>query len=606
MQLNDLCHPISSGLISPYFCFCDLACLAYDDCCWDFHQSCPHLVKEFTHSSLRHARAECIDSYNFLAYDYGTANASQSLGGTKALTSTVTFKEKTDTAKPENIPVSDSATGYHFRSRNDFEIFMPDLERKAMKKRLVKWTPTLRFEENLSIKSLIRLVENQTPNETSRFQLSFFPDFRKTTNTLQPYRPCPYQVIMSCTNLEGFSKIRILNFTLACQSLPDALDVFKWITTPSGQTASSPRHEESTPELPQPADGSEVETFGLQDQPSSKFTITSSTTPYTSPMYTSSVQSNTCPTMFISPTHFTKSPIAFHTLFEIKESGHLKLFKPSGLSSWETIVCNENDKDKTDTEAQTSQMTSCKAQVLCKPGRAYINERCLRADVLLLHVSTPSHSAYADFLTTLMSLLDAWGSLDVSNFQLYADPSSCVGNKTEAGKDTAATYFGLYYILKNNVQNATQTNLPVSDSVLNALRHMTNTINSTVEFCFLFDSQDKLTEQGIDLHKLKNIYAEGKREPPNGYKHIESCQELPWPWKGDFLHQSPSVICETLTPFALVSGVMPMLRTGCSSGQQRCGNEESKGSKSTAVCNHSVVFQFWELPFVFWLMSGFY
>ncbi|KAK3733179.1 hypothetical protein RRG08_046100 [Elysia crispata] len=72
-------------------CFCDPACLAYGDCCWDFHKACSHTVQEYLGGPLRHARAECVGEYNVLVYTNGNISSTDAPSGTGDARSAVTF-----------------------------------------------------------------------------------------------------------------------------------------------------------------------------------------------------------------------------------------------------------------------------------------------------------------------------------------------------------------------------------------------------------------------------------------------------------------------------------------------------------------------------------
>ncbi|GFS04463.1 hypothetical protein ElyMa_006495500 [Elysia marginata] len=527
----------STGLSN--VCSCDFICLAYGDCCWDFHASCPHLVKLFTQSPQRHARAECVGWYNFLVFKTGSYSAVQSPEGTDVFKAMGSFKETAAAVGADNLPVTDTTTGFHYKNRTDFELFYPGLTEKRKRKILVKWSPVLKFDKLPTLEALINFVQKSPHYKMDSMRLLFDPPAHAMTSEIRSlYRRCPPHGIVECEHHDGPIKVRITNLTVACQSLPENSDIRARAIPPIDpeiQKSELLRNHSSHSQI--------VSSSTLQISGSSTVTYTKTSSS------TELVGITSCATLWVNPQIFSKNQNQphFSVLLNVKSSGNVNMLAPTKHYVWKTIDCN-GDKDQTDAVVETSQTASCR--VTCTVGRFFFGGKCVLPELLLLNVTTSSNSSHAEFLSALEYIFNTSKSLDLPGLVLYEDPSSCLSYHSDGGIVGALSYLGMYHIVGRNFYLSTSKHLPLAEDLLNALCQVSKIMSSiriNVELCFVANNRDILKKTGIDVTSILNQFMVGNLKQYDGQVIREVCQEPPLPWQGDFLHQNPHLACESLS-----------------------------------------------------------
>ncbi|KAK3803973.1 hypothetical protein RRG08_066209 [Elysia crispata] len=374
----------------PEVCFCDVNCLAYGDCCWDFAQSCQHLVSKFNQSPLRHARAQCVGAYNFLAFgrhaDNGTGSSPVDLAKSRSIS---TIGDVPRFLIDGNV-VSDIESGVQYMTPHEFALFYPELAAEAAEKRLTRWTPQLMFATHRNLQDIVKLVQNSSSLFTDAMQLAFEP----SRTDFSP-RKCPLQSLLICQSVAKPILIRLVNISFVCQSLPDALDLT--LQTRGGNDLPNLRNRDS---------GLVGGTLQHHDS-----TTNVSTTPNliedaiasTAVLHTlalSNMKMESCKNEFFGK-HSSYKGFIFGTIIDLKSLNRLKLKAQDGSSSWKSVACSQDTEFESTEE---SGQPSCDIDVTCRKGLLYANGACASPNLMMLRVKAATNESYSH--TTLTPALN--------------------------------------------------------------------------------------------------------------------------------------------------------------------------------------------------------
>ncbi|GFS20597.1 ATP-dependent DNA helicase PIF1 [Elysia marginata] len=507
-------------------CFCDAQCLAYGDCCWDFHEFCPHEVQKLNESPLRHAQAECVGAYNYLVYKDGGASVSRGHG----IATNLTIRDLEDSLRSGNVVVTDTDTGIQYKSAEDFASLNPGLEKQEAKRRLSYWTPKLMFLYLQGIEDLINLLKESTAILSDDVRLAFQPD-----GIASVARQCPLQNILTCPGAISF---RLTNVSFVCESLPNATALW------GQRSASMGTHIPGSTGL-QRVDGD------VADLIRDKARLATRTL-----FQVEQNKPQECSDRFFNPVSISKT-YSFTTLLDLHNMERLRLVPELKSYKWRSIECKNAPAPEYQSPGTTGNHSSCQPNVVCNKGLLYVNGVCGHPAMMMLHVKSTNgeNQISSKVKVVLKDLFDELsGSLNQpSKLVVYQHLNSClISDPSENGSSSRQDYYGLYYVLEHQLEPSTTFHLPASKLIADALKHG-NTKNLSplqAEICFYVywetPKSETLRKLLIERDNLLNDFGNGRMGLIDNAMRRGLCPQIPWPWRDNLIYDNPNVVCERL------------------------------------------------------------
>ncbi|RUS85790.1 hypothetical protein EGW08_006419 [Elysia chlorotica] len=452
-------------------CPCDAACLAYGDCCWDFREACPGMARKFEASPLRHAQAECVGGYNFLVYRPENsastedappvlANAAPGVtfrAGWFGISGTIIGKlykkswEITESAMSGNLPVTDSMTGLTFRSTKDYQLLRKDSTKPDRK--IVEWVPKLMFDDPQSIDKLVDLVQNTSHAFKDGAELLFEP--KPTDERNVQIRECSKIRIVTCSTVE----VKTAHFVEFCQSIATPSSFLHTIPPTSMATTAVFGESQIINDIQNARSDSKFRPQTLMVHSVTTEPALKESNERSTPL----PESKTCHIKLFDQPSSRGSSHNFSTGLVVKKPGHFTLLAPPGFPDWLSIECVERRL------RETSEMSPCKAKVICGLGRFYLRERqaCVPPDIMTLRAAPVFNSDRDEFLFALDRLLNVSKFMGRPDLVLSQDDGSCQSSQTGA----APNFFGMYHILQQKWSQSSER-LPVSSLLFRVVQPM--------------------------------------------------------------------------------------------------------------------------------------
>ncbi|GFN90932.1 hypothetical protein PoB_001743800 [Plakobranchus ocellatus] len=509
-------------------------CLAYDDCCWDFHDFCPDQVSMYNQTTFRHAKPVCIEGNTFLTYNGPDESADDtSLREEKHTKTLITglvysksLKDLSESFSEENAVVTDIVSGNQYRSARDFALFHPSMK-ENLQERLAYWQAQLYFPRSFPTKYFVALVQNKSrPIKTSAYLLHIPNDDR-----IERVRQCPLQARFGCRLKNGKTRVKSLtSFRRACHVISNSSKLLEWrmsavrITEPV-QTAALIM----------------TTAYALEKEEkifSSNGSITTIPT---------SIIPKLCLFSFISVPSYTRTHFSFPIMLNVNARGRLSLTAADEESQWTAINCSDPLPPVYD-GVGSSNPTGCQPQIKCASDDVfYFEGNCIQPAMITLKMTIQPGTNDTNFPPEVKYLIDTSGLLNNSELVVSQDPDSCYSQKSNS---TLTTFYGIFYIKEYPRTPPTNSLQSLASKMAHALtlKESNKLMQPAVELCLLL--------VGINLSKAKSKMVARDKDPAL-FKTDDNfevtkisfkpnvCQQLPWAWQ-DHIFTDPLMLCRNV------------------------------------------------------------
>ncbi|GFO24129.1 hypothetical protein PoB_005063400 [Plakobranchus ocellatus] len=560
-------------------CSCDVLCMLYGDCCWDFVQSCPAEVAAHLRSPLRHSRPVRIGYHTFLACGHDNSiegtdskNATENTGlknvqerakfWTDEYTN-LTIKDVIDLGISGNVAVTDLTNGVQYRSLNDYMLLNPEVQSTPSRNRVLKWTPALVASSRIPKADLVTLVQNKAslPEDNIRFMFKSPSEIIYRTRTSMP------EALITCENAGVSKQVRILNLTQVCIYVYGSGDFTSSLQRSSIDRATTERSDTVFSHAEGIDNNTPVRARKIKQFSSTKkrFNLLSTTE---NPHRTSASvepREEGCSAYYKLSFDITRKPFTFSYLLDIDTSGSISVAPDGFMTNWEKLSCKISPEESLDSnkhrseESKTKGDLACEADITCVDGMMYANGDCYLPFAALLQVHSHSGVNADDFKNAVANVYNFSKILQHSQIGLALDPASCFSNNSENGRgnNERISYYGIYYIfnLDENV-DFNKDQLPLTKSITNSFnslnfknRSQFNTVDN-FRLCFV-GRGDNSTSMSLFVAREREtdvIMQTYIRQNPADRKMAKTlCDEKPWAYREDAIFKDPNVKCDLVS-----------------------------------------------------------
>ncbi|GFN95694.1 hypothetical protein PoB_002220000 [Plakobranchus ocellatus] len=513
-------------------------CLAYDDCCWDFHDFCPDQVSMYNQTTFRHAKPVCIEGNTFLAYNGPDESANDSslreenhtrrpITGLAYLKS---LEDLSESFSKENALVTDIVSGNQYRSARDFALLHPGMK-KNLHERLAYWQAQLHFPRVFSIKYFIALVQNKSRPITTNAYLLFAPNDDRIERVR---RQCPLQARFECRQENGDFRMKSLtSFKTVCHVISNSSKLLEWrMSAHSAVRITEPVQSAVLKMTTANADGKEEKIF------SSNGSIT------TIPTF---IIPKLCHYSFMSVPSYMRTLFSFPIMLNVNARGSLSLTAAAEDSLWTAINCSVPLSPVYD-GVGSSNPTGCQPQISCASNdMLYFEGNCIQPAMITLKMTVQPGTNDTNFPPEVKYLIDTSGLLNNSELVVSQDPDSCYSKKSNS---TLTTFYGIFYIKEYPRTPPTNSLQSLASKMAHALalKESNKLVQPAVELCLflvgidLTGAKSKTVARGKDLALFQtdvNFEVTKTSLKPN------VCQKLPWAWQ-DNIFTDPLMLCRNV------------------------------------------------------------
>ncbi|GFO33962.1 hypothetical protein PoB_006046700 [Plakobranchus ocellatus] len=498
-------------------------CLAYNDCCWDFHDFCPDQVSMYNQTTFRHAKPVCVEGKTFLTHNGPDESADDTSLREEKHTNTlisgfVYSKSLADLAESfseGNALVTDIVSGVQYRSARDFALFHPSMK-ENLQERLASWRAQLIFPRFFETKYYIALVQNKSLPINTNAYLVYVPN----GDRIKRVRQCPMQARLVCRQENGQTRMTIVtNFRRACNVISNSSKLLDWrMSAHSAVRITEPVQTAVVTMTTSYGDDKGEKIF------SSNGSFTSTPTPNIPEL---------CSYAFMSAPSHVKTQFSFPVMLNVNARGILSLTAATEYSIWTAINCSDPLPPVYD-GVENSNPTGCQPQISCTSSDMfYFEGNCIQPAMITLKMTVQPGTNDTNFPPEVKYLIDTSGLLNTSELVFSQDPDSCYSKKSNS---TLTTYYGIYYMKEYPRTPPTNSLQSLASKMAHALtlKESNKLMQPAVELCLFLvgiiseRAKSKMLKRGKDPALFKS---DDNFEVTKTSLEPKVCQEPPWAWQ---------------------------------------------------------------------------